>query len=73
MVNPLDIFKSDSDGSVLWRGAAENLAAAKVCIKKWAVSCPGEYLVLNQQTGDQIRITLPNNLQAGAVDVTAGD
>lgn len=73
MVNPLDIFKRDSDGSVLWRGAAENLAAAKACIKKFAISSPGEYLVLDQHTGDQVRIAQSNNLQAGSVDVTAGD
>ena len=70
MFYPLDIFKTDSDGSVLWRGAAETLAAAKACIKKLALSAPGEYLLLEQHTGDQVRITLPNNSQA---DVTAGD
>jgi hypothetical protein len=34
MFYPLDIFKTESDGGVLWRGAAETLVAAKACIKK---------------------------------------
>ena len=29
MFFPLDIFKTDSDGSVLWSGAAEDFVAAK--------------------------------------------
>ena len=60
MFYPLDIFKTDSDGGVLWRGAAETLVAAKACINKLAVSSPGEYLVLDQHTGNEVRITLPD-------------
>jgi hypothetical protein len=60
MSHPLDIFKTDPDGSVLWRGAAETLVAAKAYIKKWAVSSPGEYLVLNQHTGDRVSILSPD-------------
>jgi len=54
---PLDIFKTDSDGGVLWRGAPENLVAAEACIKKFAISSPGQYLVLNQHTGQRVLIT----------------
>jgi hypothetical protein len=53
----LDIFKTDSDGGVLWCGAVETLAAAKVSIKKLALSAPGEYLVLDQHTGQRVLIT----------------
>jgi hypothetical protein len=56
MVYPLDIFKTESDGGVLWRGAAENLVAAEACIKNFAVSSPGEYLVLDQHSGHSVRI-----------------
>lgn len=54
---PLDIFKTDSDGSVLWRGAEENLVAAKRRIEQLSLSAPGDYLVLNQYTGRQVLIT----------------
>ena len=57
MVHPLDIFKTDSDGGVLWRGTADNLVAAKACIKKLAVSSPGEYLVFDQHTGQRVLVT----------------
>jgi hypothetical protein len=56
MFHPLDIFKTDSDGSVLWQGAAETLVAAKLRIQRLALSSPGEYFVLNQHTGDRVSI-----------------
>src|ERR1700730_3070755 len=56
MFYPLDIFKVFAGGDVLWRGAAENLVAAKARIKTFAVSSPGEYLVLDQHTGQSVRI-----------------
>ncbi|MCU1244014.1 MAG: hypothetical protein JWO71_4740 [Candidatus Acidoferrum typicum] len=60
MFHPLDIFKADPDGTVLWRGAAENFVAARACIKKLALSSPGEYLILDQPTGQRTLITLPD-------------
>jgi hypothetical protein len=56
MFQPLDIFKTDSDGSVLWRGAAEDFVAAKRRIEKLALSSPGEYLILDQKTGQRKRV-----------------
>ena len=56
MVQPLDIFETDSDGSVLWRGAAEDFVAAKRRIEKLALSSPGEYLILDQKTGQRQRV-----------------
>jgi hypothetical protein len=56
MFYPLDIFKTDSDGSVLWRGAEENLIAAKRRIEKLALSSPGEYLILDQHTGQRVLV-----------------
>jgi hypothetical protein len=57
MFQPLDIFKTDSDGSVLWRGSAETWAAAKAWIKKLELSAPGEYLILDQHTGQRVLVT----------------
>ena len=56
MLPSLDIFKTHSDGSALWRGAVESVEAAKARIETLALSSPGEYLILNQHTGDHIRI-----------------
>jgi hypothetical protein len=57
MFHPLDIFKTDSDGSVLWRGSAETFTAAKAWIQKLAASAPGEYLILDQYTGQRVLVT----------------
>lgn len=62
MLPSLDIFKTDSDGGVLWRGAAETLAAAKASIKKLALSAPGEYFVFDQHTGSRVPIPPPADL-----------
>jgi hypothetical protein len=40
---PLDIFKLDPDGHVLWVGAVESILAAKARIQKLALSLPGEW------------------------------
>jgi hypothetical protein len=58
MFQPLDIFKTDSDGSVLWRGAVESLVAAKLRIQRLALSSPGEYLVIDQRTGERVRVVM---------------
>jgi len=60
MFYPLDIFKTDSDGGVLWRGAAETFIAAKARIQTLALSSPGEYLILDQHSGKEVRISLPD-------------
>jgi hypothetical protein len=67
MFPSLDIFKIDSGGSVLWRGAVESFAAAKARIQKLALSSPGEYLILDQNTGNRIRVA--PSTQAGLMDV----
>ena len=59
MVPCFDIFKIDSDGNVLWRGAAESLVVAKDKIQKLAASTPGEYLILDQHTGHRLIVALP--------------
>ena len=56
MFHPLDIFKTDSDGGMLWRAAAEDFVSAKKCIESLALSSPGEYLILNQRTGQRQRM-----------------
>lgn len=58
MFHSLDIFKTDPDGGVLWRGAAETSGAAKVLIAKLAVSSPGEYLIFDQITGNKVHVVM---------------
>jgi hypothetical protein len=69
MLPSLDIFKTHSDGSVLWRGAVESVEAAKARIETQALSSPGEYLILNQHTGDRIRVASTGSVKMRA----AGD
>lgn len=67
----LDIFKTEADGQLLWRGAVESLAAAKARIQELEMASPGEYIILDQNTGhrtllgifenDPVRITLRDN------------
>jgi hypothetical protein len=57
MFHPLDIFKTASDGGVLWRGAVASIEAAKARIQKLALSSPGEYLILDQNTGQRVLVT----------------
>ena len=66
MFYPLDIFKTYSDGSVMWRGAAETFIAAKAYIKELAASSPGEYLVLDQSTGSRVLVT-PGGRRANTI------
>jgi hypothetical protein len=70
MFQPLDIFKTDSEGGVLWRSAAEDFVAAKRCIENLALSSPGEYLILDQQTGQRQRMRVmlkDDSIQSGSV------
>jgi hypothetical protein len=57
MFHPLDIFKTDVDGSVLWRGAVESVEVARARIQKLAQAAPGEYLILDQKTGQRVLFT----------------
>jgi len=53
MVASLDIFKI-SGGRVLWRDAVATLETAKARIRKLALSSPGEYFILDQNTGERV-------------------
>jgi hypothetical protein len=68
MFQPLDIFKTDLDSGVLWRGAAEDIVSAKRCIEKLALSSPGEYLVLDH-TGNRVPVTMAASAPANTIIV----
>jgi hypothetical protein len=49
----VDIFRVAPTGDVLWLESAATLECAKVRIEELAARSPGEYLVLDQQTGNK--------------------
>jgi len=53
---PFDIFQNEADGSVLWRGTAGSLEAAKVRVQELTESTPGRYVILSRQTGSKLTI-----------------
>ena len=56
MVPSLDIFKING-GDVLWREAVATLEDAKTRVRRLALSSPGEYLILDQHTGQRTFVT----------------
>jgi hypothetical protein len=58
MFNPFDIFRTEIDGSVMWRESARTLDGAKARVRELLASAPGDYILFNQQTGAQLVIKL---------------
>lgn len=54
MLHAFDIFRVDSGGGVLWQGTQENFIRAKTHVQEVAVSSPGQYIILNQRTGEKV-------------------
>src|SRR4029077_15258567 len=57
MIPPLDIFKKERDGTLNWKGTAENLEVAKLSVKVLAATSPGDYEIVHQGSGERIVIT----------------
>jgi hypothetical protein len=57
MLHSLDILKIDPGGGVLWRGSVKSFAAAKARVQMLALSSPGEYIILDEDTGERISST----------------
>ncbi len=55
MIPPFDIFKVESSG-LRWMEVAADLERAKARVKVLSASSPGEYIILNQTTGEKISI-----------------
>jgi hypothetical protein len=53
MIPPLDIFKLEPDGQLVWKGTAEDLVTAKLNVKVLATNSPADYIIYSQQTGDK--------------------
>jgi hypothetical protein len=68
MFHPLDLFRTDPDGHVLWLGAAASFADAKARIEHLERSSPGEYLILDQVTGQKVCVALGVSTAASSVE-----
>ena len=58
MRRPLDIFKLEDDGSIVWKGTAETLDIAKLSVKALAETSPGDYLIFSPATGEKTVVQL---------------
>lgn len=58
MTAPFDIFRAETNGGVLWIESATTLEDAKARVQELAMRSPGEYLLLNQKTGNKLVIRL---------------
>jgi hypothetical protein len=50
--SPLDIFRIESNG-ILWLESVATLEGAKARVQQFSRGEPGEYLVVNQITGER--------------------
>lgn len=57
VIPPFDVFQTDADGSVLWRGSAPTLEDAHARIQELAADAPGVYIILSRQTGRKIVVS----------------
>jgi hypothetical protein len=55
MIPPFDIFKVEG-GELRWMEVAPDLERAKSRVKVLSASSPGEFIILNQNTGEKISI-----------------
>lgn len=51
MIPPLDIFLVNKDGTLVWKGTAENLEVAKLSVKALMATTPADYVIYSHQTG----------------------
>jgi hypothetical protein len=67
MIDPVDIFRIEGSG-VLWVESATSVASAEARIQQLALSCPGEYIVLEHASGKKyvIKAEAPRRLYGNA-------
>jgi hypothetical protein len=58
VIPPLDIFKLEPNGNLVWKGTAADLGTAKTNIKILATNSPGDYVIYSQETGDKTIVKL---------------
>jgi hypothetical protein len=55
-MDSIDIFRSESDGNVVWRGTASTMEEATERVRELVKTAPGEYLAVNLQSGEKVKI-----------------
>lgn len=63
MIPPLDIFLVQKDGSLLWKGSAENFEVAKLSVKTLMATTPADYVIYSQKTGQRTVIKVDGTIQ----------
>jgi hypothetical protein len=58
MESPFDIFRAETDGNMIWRGAATSLDEAKARVQELAKTWPADYLIVNLQSGLKIPMSM---------------
>ena len=53
-----DIYMVDVDGSVEWLGSVLSYSLALLKIELTAVEVPGDYVIVNRQTGDRTELSV---------------
>jgi hypothetical protein len=53
MTEPIDIFRLESEKSVLWVGKAASVEMAKRHVANLIQEAPADYLILSQRTGEK--------------------
>ena len=54
MIHSFDIFKIQPGGQVCWQGTQESFLTATKHIQRIILSSPGQYIILNQITGEKV-------------------
>ena len=52
-----DIYKVDPRGSAMWMGSAQSYSVALFEIELIAVNAPGDYAIVNRQTGERTALS----------------
>ena len=52
-----DIYKVDLGGSAMWLGSIQSYSVALFEIKLTAARAPGDYAIINRQTGDRTTLS----------------
>jgi hypothetical protein len=57
MEPPVDIFRMEADGQMMWLGAAESLGEAKARVQEFAKSWAADYMIVNLKSGLKLTIS----------------
>jgi hypothetical protein len=57
MISPFDVFRVDTEGSFVWRCAADTLEEAKLRIREFSATLPGNYIIANILTGQKVKVS----------------